>query len=142
MSIRSDCVFCKIVAGEIPCTKVFEDDLVLSFMDICPLNKGHLLVIPKDHYENILDIPPDIYGRLAYTICRIARAVQDSLSPDGMNVMQLNGRAGNQVVPHVHLHLVPRWMGDGLTICGWEPVQGDNTDIARAADLIRSKMLD
>lgn len=142
MRVRSDCIFCKIVAGEIPCTKVFEDDLVFSLMDICPLNEGHLLVVPKEHFENILDIPPDLYGHLASVLCRISRAVQDSLSPDGMNVMQLNGRAGNQVVPHVHLHLVPRWNGDGLRICGWEPVQGDPGKIAAAADQIRSKMPD
>ncbi len=142
MSVRNDCIFCKIVAGQIPCTKVFEDRLVLSFMDICPLNKGHLLVIPKDHYETILDIPADIYGHLASTICRIAKAVKDSLNPDGMNVMQLNGRAANQVVPHVHLHLVPRWTGDGLTICGWEPVQGDQNEIAAVAAQIRSMIVD
>jgi len=141
MNVRSDCIFCKIVAGDIPCTKVFEDDLVLSFMDICPLNKGHLLVVPREHFETILDIPPALYGHMASVVCRIAKAVQDALAPEGMNLMQLNGRAGNQVVPHVHMHLVPRWNGDGLTICGWEPVQGDAAEISSAADLIRSRLL-
>ncbi|MGC9028946.1 MAG: HIT domain-containing protein, partial [Desulfomonilaceae bacterium] len=80
MNVRSDCIFCKIVAGDIPCTKVFEDSRVLSFMDICPLNKGHLLVIPKEHFETILDIPPELYGHMASVVCRIARAVQDALA--------------------------------------------------------------
>ncbi len=91
-------------------------------MDINPLNKGHLLVVPKDHFNNIQDIDPELYGKLFSILCKIAKAVQAGLNPDGMNVLQLNGRAANQVVPHVHIHLVPRWTGDGLTISDWEPV--------------------
>lgn len=140
MKTRSDCIFCKIVAGDIPCTKVYEDDRALAFMDISPLNKGHLLVIPKEHYETILDIEPELFGHLAALICRIAKAANASVAPDGMNVMQLNGKAGNQVVPHVHLHLVPRWEGDGLTICAWEPVPGDATDIKATAEGIKAKL--
>ena len=139
MKTRSDCIFCKIVAGEIPCTKVFEDDSALAFMDICPLNKGHLLVIPKEHYDNILDIEPELYGHLASLICKLAKATNLSVAPAGMNVMQLNGRAGNQVVPHVHLHLVPRWEEDGLTICAWDPVPGDTNDIKAVAEMIKAK---
>jgi len=141
MNVRSDCIFCKIVAGVIPCTKLFEDDKVLSFMDISPLNKGHLLVIPKEHYETILDIPPELYGLMALLVCKIAKAVGASLEPHGMNVMQLNGEAGNQVVPHLHMHLVPRWFNDKLTICSWEPVTGDRAEITLAADEIKSKII-
>lgn len=140
MNTRNDCIFCKIVAGEIPCTKLFEDDEVLSFMDISPLNRGHLLVIPKEHYETILDIPPELYGFIAQAICKIAKVVGASLEPHGMNVMQLNGEAGNQVVPHVHMHLVPRWFDDKLTICSWEPVLGDREDIALAAEEIKARI--
>ena len=140
MRTRSDCIFCKIVAGQIPCTKVFEDDSALAFMDICPLNKGHLLVIPKEHHEDILEMEPGLYGHLASLICKLAKAVNLSLAPHGMNVMQLNGKAGNQVVPHVHLHLVPRWEGDALTICAWEPVPGDPNEITAVADTIKAKL--
>jgi histidine triad (HIT) family protein len=140
MTTASDCIFCKIVAGHIPCTKVFEDESALAFMDICPLNKGHLLVIPKAHYENILEMDPELYGHLASLICKLAKAVNMSIAPQGMNVMQLNGKAGNQVVPHVHLHLVPRWEGDALTVCAWEPVAGDKDAIAAAANMIRAKL--
>jgi histidine triad (HIT) family protein len=140
MKSRSDCIFCKIVAGQIPCTKVFEDESALAFMDICPLNQGHLLVIPKDHYETILEIEPDLYGHLASLICKLAKAAGMSIAPDGMNVMQLNGKAGNQVVPHVHLHLVPRWEGDGLTICAWEPVPGNADSIKATAEEIRGRL--
>ncbi len=140
MKRRDDCIFCKIVAGEIPCTRVYEDDRVLAFMDICPLNKGHLLVIPKEHFEHIGEIDPELYGYLYAVICRLAQATREALQPPGMNVMQLNGKAGNQVVPHVHVHLVPRWEGDGLAICAWEPVAGNKDEIAAHAANIKSKL--
>ncbi len=136
-----DCIFCKIVLGEIPCTKVFEDEAMLAFMDIAPLNKGHLLLIPKQHIGNILDINEEIYGRLFSVIRRLAKAVEGGLNPDGMNVMQLNGKAAGQVVPHLHIHIVPRWVGDGLTISDWEPVMGDMKDISATAETIKSKLL-
>ncbi|MCX5863078.1 MAG: HIT family protein [Desulfomonile sp.] len=140
MRVSKECIFCRIVAGEVPCTKIFEDDSILAFMDIAPLNKGHFLVIPKEHYGNILETPPDLYGRLASMVAIIARVVQETVSPDGMNFMQLNGKAGNQVVPHLHMHLVPRWVEDGLTICAWEPIMGDIKDISATAEKIKSKL--
>ena len=140
MSRDPDCIFCKIVAGEIPCTKVFEDDFALAFMDIMPLGEGHLLVIPKEHYGNILEIEPDQYGRLASLICKLAKALKAAVNPDGMNVLQLNGKAANQVVPHLHVHLVPRWESDGLSISEWEPVPGDSEKISATADTIKSRL--
>jgi histidine triad (HIT) family protein len=140
MRTSENCIFCRIVAGEIPCTKVFEDDTVLAFMDISPLNKGHLLVIPKEHFDNIMEIDSRLYGHMASVICNLAKAVKNALAPEGANVMQLNGKAGNQVVPHVHIHLVPRWNGDGLTICAWEPVPGDKNEILLHAENIKAQL--
>jgi histidine triad (HIT) family protein len=140
MSRRDDCIFCKIAAGEIPSTKVYEDDRTLAFMDICPLNKGHLLVIPKAHFETIGEIDHELYGHLYSVISKLARAAQKALQPQGINVMQLNGKAGNQVVPHVHVHLVPRWEGDGLTVCAWDPVPGVKEEIAGHAENIKSNL--
>jgi histidine triad (HIT) family protein len=137
---KDDCIFCKIAAGEIPCSKVFEDDTTLAFMDIAPLGKGHVLVIPKNHFDNILEIDEETYGRLFSVICRIAKAVGASTSPDGMTVMQLNGKASDQVVPHLHIHIVPRWTGDGLRISAWESVSGDMKDISRNAESIKSNL--
>jgi histidine triad (HIT) family protein len=137
---KDDCIFCKIAAGEIPCSKVFEDDTTLAFMDIAPLGKGHVLVIPKNHFDNILEIDEETYGRLFSVICRIAKAVGASISPDGMTVMQLNGKASDQVVPHLHIHIVPRWTGDGLRISAWESVSGDMKDISRNAESIKSNL--
>jgi len=119
---------------------VYEDDVALAMMDISPLNRGHLLVVPKEHFSNIVEIDPGLYGHLCSVISTISKAVQAALNPDGMNVQQLNGKAANQVVPHLHIHLVPRWEGDGITISNWDPVMGDQDDIAAAAQAIRSKL--
>ena len=119
MEHRDDCIFCKIVKGEIPCIKIYEDENALAFMDIAPLNQGHVLIIPKSHYETILDIEPDVFGWLGNVVARVSKAVQKTLKPDGINVMQLNGKAANQVVPHLHIHVVPRKFGDGLSISAW-----------------------
>jgi histidine triad (HIT) family protein len=140
MTRREDCIFCKIAAGQIPSTKLFEDDRTLAFMDIAPLSKGHLLVIPKEHFETIFEIPTEVYGHLHSVSCTLAKAVKAELNPEGLNVMQLNGKAGNQVVPHVHLHLVPRWEGDGLTICAWEPVMGNKDEIAAICEGIKARL--
>ncbi|MBI5572877.1 MAG: HIT family protein [Desulfomonile tiedjei] len=140
MRTSKDCIFCKIAAGEIPCTKLFEDDTMLVFMDISPLNRGHVLVIPKEHFENIYEIDARLYGRLYAAVCKLAKAVKAAVDCHGINVMQLNGKAANQVVPHLHIHIVPRLEGDGLTICAWEPVMGDKNEIEATAELIKARL--
>jgi len=137
---NDDCVFCKIAAGQIPCCKVFEDDRALAFMDIMPLNKGHLLVIPKEHYGSIFEIEDELYAHLMALISRLAKAVKSAVEPDGMNIMQLNGRAASQVVPHLHIHIVPRWTGDGLTISSWEPTPGNMDEISATGESIKSRL--
>jgi histidine triad (HIT) family protein len=140
MKTMKDCIFCRIVAGEIPCTKVFEDDVTLSFMDISPLNKGHILIVPKEHHNTIVEAAPELYGHLCGIVCKISKAVQAALNPDGINILQLNGKAANQVVPHLHIHIVPRWYGDGLTISAWEPVPGKMDEITGNAEMVKSKL--
>ncbi|MCL5126137.1 MAG: HIT family protein [Deltaproteobacteria bacterium] len=138
MGQKDDCIFCKIVKGQIPCVKVFEDEKALAFMDIAPLNQGHILVIPKNHYETILDIESESYGWLAKITSKISVAIQKSVNPDGINIMQLNGKAANQVVPHLHIHIVPRNYGDGLSICAWEPAPGPMDQIKATAEAIKA----
>jgi histidine triad (HIT) family protein len=140
MKRSEDCIFCKIVAGEVPGIKIYEDDIALAIMDIMPINKGHLLVIPKEHFGTITEIDPDLYGHLNAVVCKLSRAVQAALEPDGMNVQQLNGTAANQLVPHLHIHLVPRWHGDGVTISWWEAEMGDAEKIKAHAEVIISKL--
>ncbi|MFA4907965.1 MAG: HIT family protein [archaeon] len=109
-----DCLFCKIVAGEIPCAKVFEDGSVLAFLDINPAAKGHTLVIPKKHFETLAEMPDAELGKLAIAVRDIAKAVVKETKTQGFNVVQSNGTAAEQEIPHVHFHIVPRFVGDGI----------------------------
>ncbi len=133
-----DFLFCKIVNGEIPCTKVYENEKVLSFMDISPMSDGHVLVIPKKHGSTILELPETDFLAVMSATKKVAQAVKKALNPDGINILQLNGEAANQVVPHLHVHIVPRWSGDGLTISKWTPVQGDMEQISQFGEKIRN----
>jgi len=135
-----DCIFCKIVSNEIPSVKVYEDDRVFAFMDINPLNEGHILIIPKAHAATIYEITEADFLAVTSATHKLAAAVKKALNPDGINLMQLNGRAANQVVPHLHVHIVPRWSGDGLTICKWEMVAGDIEKVKAVADQIQSEI--
>ena len=110
----SDCVFCKMVAGQIPVTKIYEDEVVLSFLDIGPLSDGHTLVIPKQHFERLHDCPGELLGQVGSYLGRIAKAVSAAMNSDGYNVLCNNGRAAGQLVEHLHFHIIPRNTGDGV----------------------------
>ena len=131
-----DCIFCAIVAGETPAIKVYEDAHVLAFMDIAPANPGHTLVIPKQHYRNIFDMPAEIGGKIMETAVLIANAIRTALAPDGLNLFQSNEAAAFQTVFHFHLHLIPRWEGDPLRL-PWRPSEGDMEAIGDIAAKIR-----
>ena len=108
-----DCIFCKIVAGEIPGRTVYEDDDVLAFLDVNPLAPGHTLVIPKGHYETLQDLP-EAQGRSVFAaLHRLAPAIEDAVDADASNVGFNNGEASGQEVPHLHGHIIPRFGGDG-----------------------------
>lgn len=109
-----ECIFCKIVAGEIPCTKIYEDEVSLAFMDIGPISDGHTLVIPKQHFDRLHDCPPELLGQVSHCLGRIARAVVAATDADGYNVLCNNGRAAGQLVEHMHFHIIPRKTGDGV----------------------------
>lgn len=108
------CVFCKIVAGEIPAQRVFEDDAVLAFLDIGPLAEGHLLVIPKPHYVTLDEMSPDAVAAVTGRLPGLARAVLRVTGASGYNILQNNGRVSGQAVFHVHFHIIPRRENDGL----------------------------
>jgi len=131
------CIFCKIVRGEIPCFKILEDDRVLSFADVNPINTGHTLIIPKRHAENIWEIDGEDLAAIHRASLKIAKAIKTSLNPDGIAFLQLNGRAVNQVVMHYHLHLIPRNSSDPkLTMTEWDLVPGDMAAIGKTAEAI------
>jgi histidine triad (HIT) family protein len=110
--VQNSCIFCSIIAGELPVAKIYEDSNLLVLMDKYPINIGHTLVIPKMHYDNILLMPHEEVGRLYSFVPIIAKAVVSAVNADGFNVGQNNGRAANQIVPHVHIHIIPRFKDD------------------------------
>ena len=112
----AECVFCKIVAGQLPAAKVHEDELTLAFMDISAVNPGHVLVTVKPHVENIYGLDENLAAAAFQTASRVARALQRAYTPEGVTVYQSNGAAAGQTVFHFHLHLVPRYAGDGMRL--------------------------
>lgn len=131
-----DCIFCSIVAGDIPATIVYEDEDVLAFMDIAPANPGHTLIIPKQHYRNIYDMPAEVGGKIMQAAVSLANAIRTALNPDGLNLFQSNEAAGFQTVFHFHLHLIPRWEGDPIRL-PWRPSEADMEEIGNIAAKIR-----
>ena len=111
-----DCIFCKIVKGEIPSYKIYEDDLVYVFLDINPIAEGHALVIPKKHYENIYDTPEKVLERINVIAKKMALLFQEKLGVNAVNVLNASGKEAQQSVFHLHYHIVPRFDDDGLDL--------------------------
>jgi histidine triad (HIT) family protein len=107
------CLFCKIISGEIPSKKVYDDQSTFAFLDINPRNPGHVLVIPKKHYLTLLDMPANEVGTLFESARFVADAVKKGSKADGLSLVQSNGKAAGQVVSHVHVHIIPRYMSEG-----------------------------
>lgn len=139
MNTDPDCIFCRIVAGEIPSFKLLEDDRILSFMDINPANEGHCLVIPKAHAPSLFESDDGSIAAVATACRRVADAVRRTLDPPGINLMQANGPAAGQSVFHLHFHVIPRRADDGL-LFNWEPQPGDLDAIGRLAERIRANL--
>lgn len=135
-----DCIFCKIAAGELPSTRVYEDEQFLAFMDINPIIRGHCLLIPKAHHEMVFDMPEPVLRDLIVVAKRISAAVKQGLKADGLNLFQSNGRAAMQIIPHYHMHLLPRWKDDNLRLGDWEMRAGDMEEIAAAAEAIKKEL--
>jgi histidine triad (HIT) family protein len=111
-----DCQFCDIAAGEAPATRLYEDEVAVAFLDIAPVAGGHTLVVPKDHYETLTDMPPETAGDLFERVRIVAEAVETALDPDGLNLVQANGEAAGQEVFHAHVHLLPRYENDDVEV--------------------------
>ena len=132
-----DCIFCKIVKGEIPSFKVYEDEQVFAFEDINPISPGHTLIIPKKHAQDLWEISDDDLSAVHSASKKIIDAIKDVLRPSGVACLQLNGPGANQVVLHYHLHLIPRIAGDPeLPVVNWELKEGDMEAIKETADKI------
>lgn len=111
-----DCLFCKIIQGEIPCCKVYENEHTISFLDIFPAGLGHTLVVPKKHYASYQEAPIDVINYVMETGKKVADALVSSLSAEGFNLFLNNGKVAGQVIPHLHFHLLPRFKNDGLQL--------------------------
>jgi len=135
----SDCVFCKIRDGQIPSMRIDEDERTLTFMDINPLSPGHCLVVTKRHAPTLFEADVEDLKAAAVTARRVALAIREALKPDGLNLLQANGGAAFQSVPHFHLHLIPRWANDGKGF-DWTPVPGDREAIMKTGERLRAAL--
>ncbi len=134
-----NCIFCKIVAGTIPCFKLFEDAATLAFLDINPVNPGHSLVIPKAHAPNLFESRNADLAAVMATARRVATAVEKVVAPAGVNLLQANGPGAAQSVFHFHMHIIPRRIGDDLKM-NWELKPGDKGALVALAEKIRARL--
>ena len=128
----ADCLFCKIIAGEIPSTRVYEDERTVAFMDINPATRGHLLVVPREHTRDLKTIAPEDLTAVAQAAQKLAKVMPDRLGADGVNLLNSCGRTAWQTVFHFHMHVIPRYAADPLRL-PWTPEPGDRDEIAEAA---------
>lgn len=136
MSADRDCIFCKIIAGELPSQIVDEDELTVAFMDINPATRGHALVVPRRHSRNLLEVGSEDLQATVLGAQRLARRATERLGADGVNLLTSSGSAAWQTVFHFHLHVIPRYEGDPLRL-PWTPSPGDPDEIAAAAEQLR-----
>jgi histidine triad (HIT) family protein len=138
LAAKPDCIFCQIVSGAAPSFPVCEGERTLTFLDLFPVSPGHLLIVPREHFENLHDTPADVLEEVARTSKRVASAIRRELAPDGLGVFQLNGAAAGQTVFHYHMHLLPRRMGDPMTIHG--RVRGISEELESIAARLRTAL--
>jgi len=137
----TDCIFCDIVAGTAPSARVAEDEHTVSFMDINPVNPGHVLIVTRRHAVDIWDLAREEAANLMAATHRVCELTRRALDPDGLNLFVANGAVGGQTVFHVHMHSIPRWADDAW-IDPWSPAPGDADEIAEVAQRIRSAAID
>ena len=131
----SDCIFCKIISGEIPSAKVYEDDSVFAFLDIAPVNPGHVLAVTKKHYANIEETPEEDLCALMKAVKRIGSAIKAGLGAEGYNLNENNDPIAGQVIPHLHFHVIPRRSGDGLKL--WPQGKYEEGEAENVAEKIK-----
>ena len=136
---KQDCIFCRIISGEIPSTTIYENSKFKVIMDIAPANKGHVLILPKEHYDKIYDIDTATAGELFELAVMTARALKSVLDCDGMNILQNNGTVAGQTVFHFHMHIIPRYEGDTVNI-GWKELSYEDGEMEQLREAIRKEM--
>lgn len=139
MATDPNCIFCKIVAGAIPCFKLYDDAATLAFLDINPVNAGHALVIPKSHAPNLFESLDVDLAAVMSTTRKVAAAIEKTVKPAGINLLQANGPGAAQSVFHFHMHIIPRVQGDDLKM-NWGLTPGDKAALAALAERIRANL--
>jgi histidine triad (HIT) family protein len=134
-------IFSKIVSGEIPAAKIYEDEATLAFMDISPASRGHALVIAKEEHPDLFALPPETLEAAARTVQRVALGLRAALRPDGINIIQNNGAAAGQTVFHYHVHVIPRWEGDNAVRL-WRPTNAEQAELRALAEQIGAAIRD
>ena len=135
----SNCIFCKIAAGELPANKVYEDEYVVAFLDIAPITRGHTLIIPKNHHESLTTVEPEVMQAMMSTAALIGKSLMRVLDYDGFNLHLSNGQCAGQIVPHCHLHVVPRIGTDGFS-WGWRSLDYKEGEAEEIAEKIINKL--
>lgn len=136
---KQDCIFCKIANGEIPSATVYENSDFRVILDISPASFGHCLIIPKEHFKDIFEIDADTASKMFSLATAVARALRDELKCDGINIVQNNGEAAGQTVDHIHMHLVPRYIGDDVNIT-WVPKNSNPDELSALAKALRKRI--
>ncbi len=135
--MAENCIFCKIIAGEIPSATVYEDEDFKAILDVNPAAKGHVIILPKKHAANIFELPKEDAEKVFPVAAKIATALMKTYNCDGINILQNNGEAAGQTVFHLHVHVIPRFKGDDVNIA-WKP--GETPDLATVAEEIKNNM--
>ena len=136
---KDDCIFCKITNGEIPSATVYEDSICRVILDVNPANKGHALIIPKEHFDNIYSMDAETAAKIFTIATEVAKAQKAELNPDGLNILQNNGEAAGQTVFHFHMHLVPRYIKDNVTMT-WIPGKADTEELSALSKALRKRI--
>lgn len=136
---KDDCIFCKIANGEIPSATVYEVSICRVILDVNPANKGHALIIPKEHFDNIYSMDAETAAKIFTIATEVAKAQKAELNPDGLNILQNNGEAAGQTVFHFHMHLVPRYIKDNVTMT-WIPGKADTEELSALSKALRKRI--
>ena len=136
---KDDCIFCKIANGEIPSATVYEDSICRVILDVNPANKGHALIIPKEHFDNIYSMDAETAAKIFTIATEVAKAQKAELNPDGLNILQNNGEVAGQTVFHFHMHLVPRYIKDNVTMT-WVPGKADTEELSTLSKALRKRI--
>ena len=140
IKINDLCPFCEIISGKAKSSKVYEDTTVLAFMDINPTNIGHTLVIPREHWENIFEVPEEILSRMATIVKKISIAVKKAIFADGIRIIQLNGKVAGQVIMHIHIHIIPVFLKYESTLGYSDRLKPERKELDKIAEKIRENL--